>query len=66
MFDTDHTAVTGEGHLQGELNEALDSIRLTESRQRHRSNSSVSIRDWNCTNDVKKVMIEQASSAFIS
>lgn len=58
--------MTGEGHLQGELNEALDSIRMTESRPRDTSNSSVSIRDYNHSNDVKKVMIERASSAIIN
>lgn len=53
MFDTDHTAVIGDGHLQGELNETLDSIRMTESQQGDMSNSSVSIRDCKHTNDIK-------------
>lgn len=67
MFDTDHTAVTGEGHLQGELNEALDSIRVTESQQRHTSKSSMSIRTHNHTNDVEKItVIERPSYAFIN
>lgn len=51
MFDTGHIAVAREGHLQSELNEALNSIRMTESRQRHTSNSSLSIRDRNHTKD---------------
>lgn len=58
--------VNGESHLQGELNEALDSIRMTESQQGDTQLIS-GHRGRNHTNDVKKViMIERASSTIIN
>lgn len=54
--------VNGQGHLQGELNEALDSIRMTESRQRLKELIS-GHRGRNHTNDVKVIMIERGSRA---